>query len=65
MSVEEIKKAIYELNSEERRQLISSLVPKAVRPGTEDLKRCQTIINKNTAEDKWVSWDELKAEMGH
>lgn len=62
MNVEEIKKAIYELNAEERRELIRSLVPKAVRPTSEDLQRSQAIVERNTAEDNWVSWDDLRAE---
>jgi len=65
MSVEEIKIAIYKLNSDERRELIQSLVPKAVRPTPDDLKRSQAIFDDNNSGDKWVSWRDLKSELGH
>lgn len=65
MSVDEIKKAIYELSLEERQQLIGSLVPRQVRPTREECARIEAIIEKNNAEDTWVSWEELKAEAGN
>ena len=65
MSVEEIKMAIHALNPDERRDLIGSLVPRTVRPTAGHRERIRAIIEDNDAGDKWVPWDDLKAEMSH
>ena len=62
MSVDEIKAAIAELSPEERRELVDSLTrpPKVISP--ELRGRIRQDSEEALADDRWISWEELKAE---